>query len=192
MTKLTDTQLIVLSKAVQRDDGAAVIPQGMKGAAAAKVATSLIARKLMREICQKPGMPVWRKDADDRCFSLVLLRAGREAIGAEDNEQVDAPASKLAAIRAPAKATTTKRQQAAGQEQAAKSAPRAGSKQATIIEMLADAKGATLDALIDATDWLPHTMRAALTGLRKRGFQIDRSRDDKRGSVYRIISLTTA
>ena len=38
-----------------------------------------------------------------------------------------------------------------------------------------------------ATGWLAHTTRAALTGLRKRGYAvaIDRS-DDKRGSFYRI------
>ena len=57
MTKLTDTQLIILSKAAQRDDGAAVVPEGMKVAAAAKVASSLIAKKLMREVKQKPCEP---------------------------------------------------------------------------------------------------------------------------------------
>ena len=37
------------------------------------------------------------------------------------------------------------------------------------------------------TGWLPHTTRAALTGLRKRGFvtAIDRS-DKERGSIYRV------
>jgi hypothetical protein len=41
--------------------------------------------------------------------------------------------------------------------------------------------------LIAVTGWLVHTTRAALTGLRKRGYAvaIDRS-DDKRGSFYRI------
>ena len=41
--------------------------------------------------------------------------------------------------------------------------------------------------MIAATGWLAHTTRAALTGLRKRGYAvaIDRS-DDKRGSFYRI------
>ncbi len=46
--------------------------------------------------------------------------------------------------------------------------------------------GATLDALIEATGWLPHTTRAALTGLRKRGFVIERELDDVRGTFYRI------
>ena len=192
MTKLTDTQLIILSKGAQRDDGAAIVPQGMKGAAAARVAASLIARKLMREIRQKPGMPLWRKDAEDRCFSLVVLRAGREAIGVEDEAEGEPPASKPGMAKASPKAIGSPKGQSVEQGPAANSPPRAGSKQATIVDMLAGPKGATLDALVEATDWLPHTMRAALTGLRKRGFEIDRSRDDKRGSVYRIVSQITA
>ncbi len=47
--------------------------------------------------------------------------------------------------------------------------------------------GVTIDELIAATGWLAHTTRAALTGLRNRGYAvaIDRS-DDKWGSFYRI------
>ena len=65
------------------------------------------------------------------------------------------------------------------------SAPRSGSKLARVIELLQRDHGATIDELIDATDWLAHTTRAALTGLRKRGYAvvIDRS---ERGSFYRI------
>ena len=53
--------------------------------------------------------------------------------------------------------------------------------------MLERDHGATIEELIAATGWLAHTTRAALTGLRKRGYAvaIDRS-DDKRGSFYRI------
>src|SRR4051795_6059514 len=45
MTKLTDTQLIVLSKAAARDDGVATIPEGLNKAAAAKVGASLVSRR---------------------------------------------------------------------------------------------------------------------------------------------------
>ncbi len=64
------------------------------------------------------------------------------------------------------------------------SAPRDGSKLARVIALLERDHGATIDELIAAT---AHTTRAALTGLRKRGYavKIDRS-DDKRGSFYRI------
>src|SRR5208282_6685546 len=50
------------------------------------------------------------------------------------------------------------------------SAPRGGTKLAEVVELLQRDRGATIDELIDATGWLPHTTRAALTGLRKRGF----------------------
>ena len=51
MTKLTDTQLIILSKGAQRDDGAAIVPQGMKGAAAARVAARALSRLLALAVC---------------------------------------------------------------------------------------------------------------------------------------------
>jgi acyl-CoA reductase-like NAD-dependent aldehyde dehydrogenase len=82
MPKLTDNQLIVLTKAAARDDGVAVAPHGMGKAAAAKIGSSLVARKLMRESRSKPGMPVWR-EAEGKNISLVITRAGRDAIGCE-------------------------------------------------------------------------------------------------------------
>src|ERR1700687_4561615 len=85
MAKLTDTQLIVLSAAAARDDGVAVLAAKMNRAAASKVGASLVTRKLMREMRSKPGMPVWRKDEDDRPISLMITRAGRDAIGAEED-----------------------------------------------------------------------------------------------------------
>jgi Protein of unknown function (DUF3489) len=53
-------------------------------------------------------------------------------------------------------------------------------------------RGASVAELIVLTGWLPHTTRAALTGLRKRGFvtAIDRS-DKKRGSIYRVEKSPT-
>jgi hypothetical protein len=56
--------------------------------------------------------------------------------------------------------------------------------------MLLRGEGATLDALVEATRWLPHTTRAALTGLRKRGFAVARSRDGAKASLYRIAAAT--
>jgi hypothetical protein len=50
--------------------------------------------------------------------------------------------------------------------------PRSVSKQARIIKMLSRKSGATLEALVDATGWLPHTTRAALAGLRRRGYGV--------------------
>ena len=61
-----------------------------------------------------------------------------------------------------------------------------GSKSAAVVALLERESGATLAELIGATGWLPHTTRAALTGLRKKGHVIERS---KRGeeTCYRIV-----
>ena len=169
MAKLTDTQLIVLSKAASRADGAAVPPERMNRAAAAKVGSSLVGRKLMREIRAKPGMPEWRKDGDGRSISLVIMRAGRDAIGIE--EVADEPPIVVVA--------ESKTRKSEAKPQTKQSLPRTGSKQALVVTLLSRKDGATLDELIAATGWLPHTTRAALTGLRRRGFEIDRSRVDE-------------
>jgi len=177
MAKLTDTQLIVLSKAAARDDGAAVVPDRMNKAAAMKVGSSLVGRRLMREIRSKPGMPIWREDEDGRHISLIITRAGRDAIGvADDGGEAESPAAAKSNNPMPAHA----------EHPPMSGLPRAGSKQALVVAMLSKDKGVTLDALVEATGWLPHTTRAAMTGLRKRGFAIERTHDKTKGSLYRI------
>ena len=68
-------------------------------------------------------------------------------------------------------------------------APRAGTKLDRIVDILSREAGATIDDLIGATGWLPHTARAALTGLRKRGYEVRLDRADKTsGPVYRMVA----
>jgi hypothetical protein len=63
----------------------------------------------------------------------------------------------------------------------------ASSKQAQLAALLVRDEGATLDQMIALTGWLPHTTRAALTGLRKKGYVID---SDKLDGVrtYRAVA----
>jgi hypothetical protein len=203
MTKLTDTQLIVLSSAAQHDEGLATRPASLNAAAAMKVASSLIAKGLAREIRAKADAPVWHENDDGR-FALKITKVGREAIGVEDEEAQDAASAAAAPVPSKSKKAGSK---PAGKKDAQKtsaappkgrsdkpasadeSSPadfRAGSKQAKIVDLMKRAKGATLDELVKATEWLPHTTRAALTGLRKRGLAVERVKDEGRGSVYRI------
>jgi hypothetical protein len=55
-----------------------------------------------------------------------------------------------------------------------------------IVALLERPEGASLDELIAATGWLPHTTRAALSGLRKSGVMLERSSVDGT-SRYRIV-----
>ena len=61
-------------------------------------------------------------------------------------------------------------------------------KSAIVLSLLTREEGATLAELAAATKWLPHTTRAALTGLRKKGHAIDRR---KRGDAtcYHLLAM---
>jgi hypothetical protein len=63
---------------------------------------------------------------------------------------------------------------------AIETAPRAPrqTKQARLLELIGRDGGATLEELTSAARWLPHTTRAAITGLRKRGHDVRRERVD--------------
>ena len=196
MAKLTDTQRIVLSAAVARDDGFAVVPAKMNRAAASKVGASLVTRKLMRELRARPGTPVWRQGEDGRPVSLMITRAGREAIGVEEEGPVQGRSPSNEPLReTDAPADEKRSPNGSGGKSSmdgGAASRRSGTKQALVIEMLCAKGGASLDALVDATGWLPHTTRAALTGLRKRGFAIERTREQGSVSIYRVVSSPAA
>lgn len=56
--------------------------------------------------------------------------------------------------------------------------PTQPSKRDHVAAMLVRDEGATTEQLIAATGWLPHTTRAALSGLRKAGYVIDSDKID--------------
>jgi hypothetical protein len=62
-----------------------------------------------------------------------------------------------------------------------------GSKQALLVELLCRPSGAGNAVLVKTLGWLPHTVRAAMTGLRKKGFTVTRSKNAQGESVYRAI-----
>ena len=57
-------------------------------------------------------------------------------------------------------------------KKAASAASKGVTKQAQLIELLQQENGATTVELAAALGWLPHTTRAALTGLRKKGHAV--------------------
>lgn len=54
--------------------------------------------------------------------------------------------------------------------------PKRPSKTEAVLSLLKRGEGAKLDELVAATGWLPHTTRAAMTGLKKKGHQITRTK----------------
>ena len=62
-------------------------------------------------------------------------------------------------------------------------------KQSVLINLLSREGGTSLAVIVEATGWLPHTTRAALTGLRKKGHTIERFRGDAE-TRYRIVTAS--
>lgn len=69
---------------------------------------------------------------------------------------------------------------------AAASVARPQTKAATVQKLLARGKGATLAELTDATAWQPHSTRAFLTGLRKKGTALVRECRTNGDTCWRI------
>jgi predicted ArsR family transcriptional regulator len=62
-------------------------------------------------------------------------------------------------------------------------------KKAQLIQMLTRKAGADVASISEKLGWLPHTTRAALTGLRKAGFEISAEKPGNgKPSYYRITN----
>jgi len=218
MTKLSDTQAVILSAASQRDDGAVLpLPETLKikGGAVDKVLGSLKAKGLI----DRQGTP-----RGDDPPPLRITRAGLEAIGVETEDKdetsaaapaaeadtgatpaeagvqaVEGPAHRSEAANAPRPTKRKAKGKAAKAAPAAKPIPRAGTKQALMIELLERREGATVEQIAAATGWQHHTVRGAISGALKKklGLNIEATRTREVGpnnagakggaTVYRII-----
>lgn len=174
MTRLSDTQTIILSRAAQNTDLIALpLPESLRGGAAAKMVRALLAKGLLEEVeaDMRKGDLVWRETGDGHGVTLAATDAGLVAIGIEPENMSTAPTDAIEADSAP-KAH----------------APRAGTKQAKLIEMLRADGGATIDEIAATLEWAPHTVRGAFSGaLKKRlGLTITSEMVESRGRVYRL------
>ena len=173
MTKLTDTQAVILSAASQRTNRFALpLPKSLKGGAAHKVVNALVDKGLLKEVRAKRKLndPVWRETDEGQDLALIITDAGFAAIGIEvEPTRAKAPKPK----QMPA---TTDRK------------TREGTKQSLMIELLWRPGGATLAEIVEATGWQAHTVRGAMAGALKKklGLTITSEKDDTRGRVYRL------
>lgn len=64
---------------------------------------------------------------------------------------------------------------------------------ASLVEgLLRQDAGASLADLCQATGWLPHTCRAFLTGLRKKGRELERDKREDSTTIYKMTSIEVA
>lgn len=167
MPRLTDTQAILLTHAAQHKAGSFIpLPESLIGEEArervAKAFAQLLNRTLAVERETSDVANVHRTDGDIR-YGLFITATGLAAVGIEDgaDEATAADTKPAAASRA--------------------------TKSAAVLTLLQRDGGATLAELIETTGWLPHTTRAALTGLRKKGHAVERSKRDG-ATCYRVAA----
>ncbi|MDN2578926.1 DUF3489 domain-containing protein [Aquibium sp. ELW1220] len=187
MTKLSDTQALILSAAAQRDNRIALpLPDSLRGGAAAKVVGAMIAKGLLRETAADlpKGETVWRQTDDGHGITLVATDVGLAAIGIEPDDADTGPAGATGApVEVPAPDTTTTTETAPKPRTL-----REGTKQATLIAMLRAPDGATIEEIAAALEWRPHTIRGAIAGALKKklGLTITTEKVEGRGRTYHL------
>jgi hypothetical protein len=176
MAKLTDTQLVILNTASKRDSRL-LLPFSrtlkLNPASTTKVIKGLLAKKLIEERPAAKDEKDWRTDDDGR-HTLVITNAGLQALGIETE---DTPARDDQPAATPAR---TRSARPAGDGPA----PKKGGKLDGVLNLVRRAHGATIEDLQDATGWQAHSVRAALTGLRKQGVEITRSKNGDGVTTY--------
>ncbi|MDP5309068.1 DUF3489 domain-containing protein [Paracoccus spongiarum] len=192
MTKLSDTQLVILSAAAQREDRNVLpLPGSLGGGAAAKAVGALLKRGLIAETTTDSRAKadaalnrIWRNDEDGDAILLHITDAGLAAIGVEPDGGDNAPTG---ADEAPSAEAPQDAPAEAGSAPKAR-IPRTGTKQAKLIEMLRAEGGATIDEIVAALDWQAHTARGAMSGALKKklGLTITSEKIEGRGRAYRI------
>ena len=176
MTKLTETQINILTAGAQRPDNIAMpLPKGLAGAAAKMAVTKMVVRGWLQEVDAnlRRGEPLWRETGDGHGTTLVVTDAGLLAIGIEP---------------VVVKTEVTIHENAAETPVTKLPTPRAGTKQAMLIALLQVPDGATMDEIVAATGWLAHTARGAMSGAlgKKLGLVVSSEKDATRGRVYRL------
>lgn len=167
--QLSDTQAVILSAACARDDGLVFpVTAKIKGGAVGNCLKSLLKRGLIEELPASDPDTVWRHDEERGSITLRATPLAYSALGITEDEIPDTGAS--------------------GDNPAPQKVQRRGSKQALLIEMLEAPEGATIQQVVDATGWQPHTVRGAIAGALKKklGLNVVSEKVEGRGRVYRI------
>ncbi len=193
MPKLTDTQLVILSAAANRENRAVLpLPKSLKikGSAVTNTLEALRKKGLLKEKLASRDAIAWRQGKDGRRMMLVITDAGRQAIdGGPDGEVDKKPAAKKRQTKKRRGGTVQKPAAPKSKSKQSLPAVRPGTKQALLIDLLKRKTGATIDEIVEATGWQAHSVRGAISGALKKklGLTVTSEPVEKRARVYRIV-----
>lgn len=165
--QLSEAQTAILSTACSRDDGAIFpVTANLKGGAVGNVCKSLLKHGLIEEVVATDLDTVWRHDEDRGPITLRATSLGHRTLQAVDGPSDEVP---------PEPSTVPVRR-------------RTGTKQDTLIAMLQTEGGATIDEIVTATGWQPHSVRGAISGVLKKrlGLDVTSEKVEGRGRVYSL------
>ena len=177
--KLTDTQRNVLEHAADQPGGRlSWFPDNVKGGARQKVLEGLFNKALIT------------RDSTD----WFVAAEGYDALGrARPTSATTHPDPEIEAAVCAAEANWTQEKQEAAKQLIkvgveGKPRTRDNSKQATVIQMLQRAEGATIQQIMDATGWQAHTVRGTFAGAFKKKLGLNLASEKAEGNdrVYRI------
>ena len=167
--QLTDIQAVILSAACAREDGLIFpITAKVKGGAVGNICKSLLKRRVIEEVQASDLNTVWRHDEERGPITLRATPLAYVTLGITDgDEKPDESVEILATQR------------------------RKGGKQAMLIEMLKTPEGVTIQQIVEATGWQPHTVRGAISGALKKklGLEVTSEKVEGRGRVYTLATV---
>jgi hypothetical protein len=161
----------VLAPALARPDRCLYpITAPLKGGAVGNIAKSLLKRGLIEEGHADDHGTVWRCDDDGEPLTLRITDAGAQALSGDVVNSAERYERNVEPVveQSPARKN--------------------GSARDVLIELLHQADGASIAEMTDATGWLPHSVRGAISGViaKKLRHTVASAKDDVRGRVYRI------
>ena len=135
----------------------------------------------------------WRETRDGGRTALAITDTGLQAIGVDADRKTSkqSPSTKPQRRPGPKQRSRRTEPKPSGSKPKGRTSPpavRPGTKQALLIDLLQRKKGATIEEIVEASGWQPHSVRGAISGTLKKklGLMVTSEKPDDGPRRYRI------